>query len=87
MKAGNSGVIARILRQGQVTTQQDRVAQSLRTIYYDENAAELLGLVRTRIEIRKGYIRLGALGIFLIIYIGNVLLQQNVAESFSVESR
>ena len=65
----------------------DHVTRSLEKIRDNENALELLGLVRTRIENRKGYTRLGALGIFLIIYLTTVLLQQNIAESFSAESR
>ena len=88
MKSGLGGVITRIVKWEQNNSQaKSHLTKSLKKIHHDENARELLDLVRTRIDIRKGYLRLGVLAIFLITYVVTVLSQQNVAGSFSVESR
>lgn len=90
-KTGNGGVITKILQSKLSKVHgkphHDQIVQSMKKLHRDENAHELLELVRSRIEVRKGYIRLGALGTFLVVYVATILSQQNVADSFSVESR
>jgi hypothetical protein len=83
-KARGVGVIARMLNREQ---NECNVAPSLKKIRYDETSSEFLRLVKSRIEIRKGYTRLGAVLIFLVMYVGTILLQQNIEDAYSVESR
>jgi hypothetical protein len=52
-----------------------------------ENARELLQLIKIRIENRYGYIKLFSLLLFFSIYLTSISVQQNVRETFSVESR
>lgn len=50
-------------------------------------AREVLNLVRSRIETRKGYVQLLCMIIFFMIYCSTLLSQQPTEDSFAIESR
>ncbi len=53
----------------------------------EEKARELLDFVRARIATREGYAKLAGLIFFFSFYFSTVLMQINVEDSYSVESR
>lgn len=92
-RGGNKGgAIARILK-----LQRNEVAPNTQSSskfsllsqgqIESESARELLNLVLSRIETRNGYFRLVGLGSFFAIYILTLISQQEVEDSFSIESR
>ena len=68
----------------------DKNAQSnlsIQAVEEAEREQEFLRKVRSRIETRKGYVRLLGLMGFFIIYVMAILLQQKIEDSFAIESR
>ncbi len=53
----------------------------------DRNGRELLLLARRRMEIKSNYVRLGSILFFFVMYSTTILLQQDAAASFEIESR
>ncbi len=49
--------------------------------------AQLLALVRHRIDTRNAYVRFGSLFLFFLLYSSTVLVQRDVTTAFGVESR
>ena len=79
-------IIARVLKLNKVNPNKTKILK-IENQSDVEKAHELLALVKARIESRKGYCRLAGLSTFFIIYVTMLVLQQNIGESFSVESR
>ncbi len=60
------------------------VSEDVEQIEYER---QLLEIVRLRIEMRHGYIRVAGLSLFFVIYVIMIFLQQNIQTSFGIESR